>query len=94
MQILIGSMFGWAFFIFDVVRSILILCHVINDNKKPVTHTNAQFMNTSESDQDINYDLFRQTPENPQAKMTWRCPVCGRTNQGYVGTCGCGQSKP
>ena len=24
----------------------------------------------------------------------WRCPRCGRVNQKYVGTCGCGQEKP
>lgn len=24
----------------------------------------------------------------------WRCPNCGRINQNFVGTCGCGQTKP
>ncbi len=24
----------------------------------------------------------------------WICPECGKTNQGYVGTCGCGGKKP
>ena len=24
----------------------------------------------------------------------WRCPSCGRLNANYVGTCGCGTSKP
>lgn len=24
----------------------------------------------------------------------WICPKCGRTNQNYVGTCGCGEVKP
>ena len=23
----------------------------------------------------------------------WKCPSCGRTNAGYVGTCGCGTRK-
>lgn len=23
----------------------------------------------------------------------WKCPACGRINQNYVGTCGCGQQK-
>ncbi len=23
----------------------------------------------------------------------WKCPACGRINQDYVGTCGCGQKK-
>lgn len=24
----------------------------------------------------------------------WKCSSCGRINQNYVGTCGCGQRKP
>lgn len=24
----------------------------------------------------------------------WQCPKCGRINQNYVGTCGCGEVKP
>lgn len=24
----------------------------------------------------------------------WKCPKCGRINQNYVGTCGCGEVKP
>ena len=24
----------------------------------------------------------------------WICPKCGRENQNYVGTCGCGEVKP
>lgn len=24
----------------------------------------------------------------------WRCPNCGKVNQSYIGTCGCGEEKP
>lgn len=24
----------------------------------------------------------------------WKCPKCGKINQSYVGTCGCGEKKP
>lgn len=24
----------------------------------------------------------------------WKCPKCGKINQNYVGTCGCGEVKP
>ncbi len=44
------------------------------------------------------------TQNTPQQKRTfvneipkdveWKCPNCGRINQSYVGTCGCGQVKP
>ena len=28
------------------------------------------------------------------ASNEWVCPKCGRKNQNYVGTCGCGEVKP
>ncbi len=28
------------------------------------------------------------------APNEWKCPACGVINQNYVGTCGCGQTKP
>lgn len=33
------------------------------------------------------------TPANPTGSE-WKCPNCGKINQGYTGTCGCGQQKP
>jgi hypothetical protein len=30
---------------------------------------------------------------NKQDKSNWKCANCGKTNLGYVGTCGCGTSK-
>ena len=39
-------------------------------------------------------------PEKPAAPVRvptaneWKCPQCGKINQNYVGTCGCGQGKP
>lgn len=38
----------------------------------------------------------RQTEKMPVMPVTkeWKCPKCGKINQNYVGTCGCGESKP
>ena len=33
-------------------------------------------------------------PEREPAEYEWKCPNCGKINQNYVGTCGCGASKP
>lgn len=33
-------------------------------------------------------------PEKPVGDNEWRCPSCGKINQKYVGTCGCGERKP
>lgn len=34
----------------------------------------------------------RMSITNPSNE--WKCSKCGRVNQNYVGTCGCGQVKP
>lgn len=40
--------------------------------------------------------IFRD--EKPISKTLteneWKCPKCGKINQNYVGTCGCGTNKP
>ena len=33
-------------------------------------------------------------PEREPEEHEWKCPVCGKINQNYVGTCGCGEPKP
>ncbi|MBQ7999921.1 MAG: hypothetical protein IJ298_01725 [Ruminococcus sp.] len=33
-------------------------------------------------------------PAGSPAQGEWKCTKCGRINQDYVGTCGCGQRKP
>ena len=35
-----------------------------------------------------------ETPQEVDMSNKWRCPSCGRLNANYVGTCGCGTSKP
>ena len=32
--------------------------------------------------------------EREPEEHEWKCPSCGKINQNYVGTCGCGQGKP
>lgn len=32
-------------------------------------------------------------PKTP-TENEWKCPKCGKINQNYVGTCGCGTNKP
>ena len=33
-------------------------------------------------------------PEREPEEHEWKCPSCGKINQNYVGTCGCGEKKP
>ena len=39
-------------------------------------------------------DQAKKTAAQVTKSTTWKCPKCGRENQGYVSTCPCGQSKP
>ncbi len=39
------------------------------------------------------YSPPKPQSQSPQANE-WQCPKCGRINQNYVGTCGCGEVKP
>lgn len=32
--------------------------------------------------------------ERVPSENEWKCPKCGKINQNYVGTCGCGEMKP
>ena len=51
--------------------------------------------------------IFKAVPDGVPAKASkepdvdrepeaheWKCPSCGKINQNYVGTCGCGEAKP
>ena len=35
-----------------------------------------------------------EIPEREPEEYEWKCPNCGKINQNYVGTCGCGEKKP
>lgn len=35
----------------------------------------------------------KSTPNKSVAANEWKCSKCGKINQNYVGTCGCGQTK-
>ena len=34
------------------------------------------------------------TPNSTVSAGEWKCPKCGKINQNYIGTCGCGEVKP
>lgn len=34
------------------------------------------------------------TPITTPSAKEWKCPNCGKINQNYTGTCGCGEVKP
>ena len=54
--------------------------------------------------EDLTLKISSDNPEKPVSVVVekntpvgeneWKCPKCGAVNQNYVGTCGCGESKP
>lgn len=42
------------------------------------------------------YSIFKDhdIPEAKPSAGEWKCSQCGRINQNYTGTCGCGQQRP
>lgn len=55
-------------------------CGEINSSKNNYCYNcNTYLHNSAEKNNDTN---------------SWTCPKCGKVNQNYVGTCGCGEAKP
>ena len=58
-----------------------------------------KYRTTPHSSNSYNGSLFKNMNNNlaPKGSVVsgeWKCPKCGRVNQNYVGTCGCGEIKP
>lgn len=51
---------------------------------------------TSNNNQAVNTPNVGNTQpsERVAGDNEWKCPNCGRVNQNYVGTCGCGERRP
>lgn len=56
--------------------------------KKPTDYNGNLF-----NDMDKN-NAIKKAPKSVPANGEWKCPKCGKINQNYVGTCGCGEVKP
>lgn len=61
-----------------------------SDTSSVVNH-NSTYMTTPSTS-----PIFKDsnTPIVKPSGDEWKCPKCGKINQKYVGTCGCGQLKP
>ena len=72
----------------DIVTTVLILsvevfvC-IVASNLSSLAEVILKNDNTAESCQN-----------NKASSTQWKCPACGKNNENYVGTCGCGEEKP
>lgn len=61
---------------------------VVVPEKKPMEYNNSVFQNMDKNHAE------QKAPKSVPAAGEWKCPKCGKINQNYVGTCGCGEIKP
>ena len=86
---------GFALFIAQVVYGygVIVSNHERQDREFIKEYTKA------ETNKPYNGSLFKdmdktRAPKGQVVSGEWKCPKCGRVNQNYVGTCGCGEIKP
>lgn len=56
--------------------------------KEPATEKKSRFSFGK------NKQVEEEKPQEEDMTNKWRCPNCGKINLNYVGTCGCGETKP
>ena len=97
----IGGLGVAAFFSYMIYGfGIIVNSHEGNSGEAPVETSAAP---VAEKKVEYNSGLFREAeqkreeakkPAGTPLQGEWKCSKCGRINQDYVGTCGCGQRKP
>ena len=83
---LLALFFGWLASVLEKLENIeqnICVESIPKDTSKPLTEYIQTAVNSIQS------KLEKEPTENE-----WKCPKCGKINQNYVGTCGCGEIKP
>ena len=103
----ISNVMLWTGIIMGVIFLILAICFLASDNKSEnsfeeafqssmfVDCPNCGEINTTKNEYCFKcHQRLSKSPLQNTTSNKWYCPVCGKENQGYVGTCGCGTRKP
>lgn len=95
----------WGILILGIFLIILGIClsgskskEQIDNPKQPPSHLivcpNCGEANGKNNDYCFSCKSPLKIEEDKQDNNSWKCKKCGKTNQNYVGTCGCGEVKP
>lgn len=82
----------WLPFFFGLVGYLLVIALPVKNNSG-TTIINNDVDNMDKQPTNIINNNYNKI-DNQSTKEEWKCPQCGRINSNYVGTCGCGQTKP
>lgn len=90
----IGVSIG-ASIVLSIGKTKLLECFSDSSNAVPNTPTYSA-TTTASIFKDTNSTTIPTTTAAPvtPSNNEWKCPNCGKINQNYTGTCGCGQLKP
>lgn len=83
--------------IYCLVTSAESECSVDDTFKNPmfIDCSNCGEANTAKNEYCFKcYQRISSRPISHSTGNKWYCPTCGKENQNYVGTCGCGTRKP
>ncbi len=97
--------FHFGFFILILIVSLIfdyVFCLLVYGFGQLIENTEPREVYIAEKPTFENKEI---KSENTKSKNTfeekrepsaneWKCPKCGKINQSYVGTCGCGEKKP
>lgn len=95
----VGLMFEtWMFF--DLIALFFSWLASVLEKLENIEKSICGESNALETDKSLNNyiqngvnSIYSKLKKEP-SENEWKCPKCGKINQNYVGTCGCGEVKP
>lgn len=92
---LIALFFGWLASVLEKLENIERSICGKNDNNTNVNTPPNDYLKSAVSNIHTAVDSIQsKIKKDEPSENEWRCPKCGKINQNYVGTCGCGEVKP
>lgn len=91
---LLALFFGWLASVLEKLENIERSICGKNDSHTNVNTSANGYFQSAVSNIHTAVDNIQSKLKKEPSENEWKCPKCGRINQNYVGTCGCGEVKP